>query len=355
MNTIANDTITKSNGNSVLNQFKTSRLLQLCVAVLVAQLGLAALLGLTQKKATFANNEPLFTLNEDQINHIAIDNGDDTVNLKKQDKTWQIDGDVLLPVDSARLNTLIGSLVNLKAGLPVARSINAREQLQVADNRYQRKLVVNNDATNTLLLGTSPGLRKAHLRREGDNRIYSAPLPVSDTPASVDQWLDKSLLGMTDISRLVTNVFTFERSGTGDDEIWSAPDNTDDSQSLDTEKLTTVIKALENLRVTGLAELPVSHYKSENTETVKEATDEETSTALETVELTVTSDGTELQLVLQKADNNTIVQRSDINQAFAAPASVFDQLSVLASKTGWLVDVDKQSKTEEKAEVKTEE
>ncbi len=342
MNTIANETITRSSGNSILTQLKNSPFLQLCVAVLVVQLGLATLLSLSQKTAKFATNEPLFTLHEDQINHIAIDDGNDTVKLKKQDDKWLLDSDIALPVDSARLNTLFASLVDLKAGLPVASSVNAREQLEVADKKYQRKLVANNDTANTLLLGTSPGLRKAHLRREGDNRIYSASLAISDIPVSVDQWLDKSLLSMKDINRIATHTATFERSSTGGVEAWTMSGNDDEDKTLDTEKLTAALKALENLRVTGLGELP-AHSSND---VKKETTDENANEASETLDLTLTNEGIELQLYLHKADNSTIIKRSDINQAFTIPLSVFDQLSVFASDTDWLVGVIEEPKAE---------
>ncbi len=337
MNTIANENLPKTHGNSVFSLFQTSRLLQVAAAILVAQLGIAALLGLTQKQATFANGEPLFSLSEDDINSIAIDDGDEAISLKKQNDQWLIDGDTPLPVDAARLNTLKSSLTGLKVGLPVASSENAREQLEVADDQYQKKLVVNGDNANTFLLGTSPGLRKAHLRRDGSSEIYSASLPVSDMPTSVNQWLDKSLLALDDISHISSSAISFERVGSGEEQTWNVAGNDDDSKVVDSEKLSSAIKALETLRVIGLSDDSTKTSDNDsNTESDSDATDSN-----ESLKLRITSKGDDLEFTLEKSDSAATITRSDFEQTFSVSTSLFEQLAVLGSDTDWFVDAEK--------------
>ncbi len=326
MNTIANESIQNNDGNSVFSLFKNSRFLQFCTAVLVVQLALAALLGMTQKQATFASGQALFSLQMDEISRITIDNAEDTVALKKTDGQWALEGEAELPVDKTRLNTLLSSLVDLKAGLPVASSIQARTQLEVADDQYQRRVIVNNDAKNNFLIGTSPGLRKAHLRREGANEIYSASLPVSDLPTSLDQWLDKSLLKFDDITRVSSTAITFERNGTDEDSTWRIVDHHNGAKTLDTKKLASAINALETLHVIGLKEASVV------------SSDGDASNDTETVELSITSAETILSLRMEKSSGDATITRSDIDQTFIVSEPVFKQLSVLASDAEWLVD-----------------
>jgi len=341
--------IDKTVSNSIFTQFKNSRFLQLTALLLLAQLALAAMLGMSNKQATFARGEALFTLNEDEIDSIAISDDNETINLTKQGDVWQMDDDSL-PVDSTRVQSLLSSMASLKTGLPVASSVNAQAQLEVADDEHQRKLIINNDKTNTFLLGTSPGLRKAHLRREGSDDIYSVSLPVSDVPASKDQWMDKSLLAFGDISQIASSAITFKRTGSGDSETWTVPANDDDGKTLDTKKLLESVQALETLQVTGLSDLSTQPAAApESSKSVNSTTDDTKTT--DTLELAVTDGDGELTLVLNKTNDTATIERSDIDQVFAIPTSLFDKLVILNVDADWLVD----SKPVESKEEKTAE
>jgi len=357
MTTIANQPIEKTDDNSILRQFKNSRFLQLITVVLIAQLALASLLGFTNKQATYASGEALFTLNENEVDSISISSNNETISLTKQSDVWQMDDDTPLPVDSTRVQSLISSMVNLKTGLPVASSVNAQAQLEVADDEHQRKLVVNNDKTHTFLLGTSPGLRKAHLRRNGSDSIYSVSLPVSDVPTSKDQWLDKSLLAFNDISQITSSEITFERTGTDDSATWAVPTNEDEGKALDTKKLLESVQVLETLQVTGLSD--PSAQSSADSETTTTNSDSipaaENKTSSETVELQVTGGSSEYKLVLNKTGDIATIQRSDIDQVFAIPTSTFDKLAMLAEEADWLVNASEGLEDSEKEKLDSNE
>ena len=340
MTTIANQSVDKNNRSNFFTQFKNSRFLQLFAVLLIVQLVFAALLNTTNQSATFARGDALFALQPDDVENIAINNEDETINLSKQGETWEIEADIPLPVDATRVQSLLSSMANLKTGLPIASSVNAQEQLEVADDKYQRKLVINNDKANTFLLGTSPGLRKAHLRREGSNDIYSVSLPVSDVPTSKDQWLDKSLLAIGDISQITSNAITFERAGTDESETWSVPNNDADGKSLDTKKLLESVQALETLRVTGLYDSSMQSGNDSKTDDTgsdsSPAADE--STKPETVNLQVNSGADVYKLVLNKTNDTATIKRDDIDQAFSIPTSLFDKLAILAKKEDWFIE-----------------
>jgi len=358
MTTIANQPIENTDDNSIFTQFKHSRFLQLIALLLIVQLALAALLGFSNKQATFASGESLFTLNENEVDSISISSNNETISLTKQSDVWQMDDDLPLPADSTRVQSLLSSMVNLKTGLPVASSVNAQAQLEVADDEHQRKLIINNDKLHTFLLGTSPGLRKAHLRRDGSDSIYSVSLPVSDVPTSKDQWLDKSLLAISDISQIASSAITFERTGTDDSATWAIPTNDDDGKTLDTKKLVESVQALETLQVTGLSDPSAqpsagSETSTTDSDSISTAEDEAKS---ETVELQVTGGSIEHKLVLNKTGEITTIKRSDIDQVFAIPTSTFDKLAILAVESDWLIDreVEKDKKLGSKEEKSSE-
>lgn len=355
MTTITKESNEKNTGNAVLSLFRNNRFLQLCAFVLIVQLAAAALLSTSNKQATFAGGKPIFDLAQDDINSIAIDNGDESIDLKKQDGGWQIQHELALPADPALISTLLSSLTGLKTGLPVASSVNAREQMEVADDNYQRKLVVNGEEANTYLLGTSPGLRKSHLRPQDSDDIFSSSLPVSDMPTTINQWLDKSLLAMNDIEQITSDAISFKRVGSGDDVSWEAQPNEDKSTVLDEEKLKTSVTALENLRVSGLSDSSLASSSGEDSdkqadnssETNAKESEEAETDAIESVELVVTSAKNELTLKLEKRGDKSTAHRSDIDQLFSISASTFDSISALANADGWFTDVGKETDVEE--------
>ena len=53
-----------------------------------------------------------------------------------------------------------------------------------------------------MLLGTSPGFRKVHVRRPNEKEIYTVNLNTYDMPVADTEWLDKALLSAKDVRRI---------------------------------------------------------------------------------------------------------------------------------------------------------
>ncbi len=304
---------------SVVALFKSNRFIQLMTVLLLAQLALAILFSFTGRQASFASGEPLFALKKEDIKSVGIDDGEKSTTMTWNEAGWQLEGNVPLPVDSTRIEALLNSLVNLEVGLPVASSLNSRDQLDVADKDYQRKLVVNDDERTTFLIGTSPGLRKAHLRRAGENSIYSAALQVSDMPTTKERWIEPTLLAMTDISGVSSNSVSFQREGTGDDAAWVAEGQKKEDKAVHAEKISDLISTLESLRVTGLAEK--SDSKSDST-----------------VSFSIESGTSMFNLELTKSKNDATIRRNDIDQTFSISIASFDKLFELLPQESWLTE-----------------
>lgn len=305
---------------------RTSRLAQVLSGLLVMQLAMASALGLQSgKHADFSTDEPMLALDAGVIESIEIQSKADSIKLVKQDDKWVIDAESAYLADTGRIDSLLSTLVNLQTGLPVASSQNAREQLQVADERYQRRITLDGKAmeSTSLLLGTSPGLRKAHLRREDRDEIYSVSLPVSDVPITTDSWLDKTQLAFNDITAIRSDVLSLQRSGEGDNMVWNAIQPTSQDQPLDTVKLDSVLQTMHNLRVIGLVQPPADSGSSGELNEITNITVE-------------TTDG-ETTVTLSGANEQLTVARSDRNGVFELSSAQYEQLIALASEDGWFL------------------
>jgi len=234
----------------------------------------------------------------------------------------------------------------------VASTTNARDQLEVADDNHQRKLTISaGDSKTSLLLGTSPGIRKSHVRLEGDDKIYSVTLPVSDVPATVDDWLDKSLLAFRDIAKIKSGEIVFEMRGEGDKKNWAMIDGKDESSEFDTEKLSGIVNSLENLSVNGITEKlePGSDPSTDQGKTEDQAnTDSTAPPELESMEILVSTGSADVTLNIQRLGDNATAQRGDIDGIYSISTTLFDDLSSLGNTESWMNENLEQDGTETK-------
>lgn len=330
---------------NALEAIRNNKGLQLLAVLLLVQLLIAIVLGvLNNRSGEFASGDPVFEFVSDNINQLEITDNDNTVNLTRSEDQWQIAGEPPLPVDQSRIDSLLLSLTQLKTGLPVASTRNSRAQLQVGDDNYQRKLTVTqgDSESATLLLGTSPGLRKAHLRQQDSDNIYSATLPVSDVPASVDYWLKKTLVAFDQITGISSDEITFTQNGEGDSATWTA--NSTDSGTgespaeLDTAKLSAAVSALQSLQVIGIAQPPTTATDSDS--------DGESKAQADPAAFTVNDGNSEIQVSLSQQDNTYQISRSDVAGKYEISSAIYNQLIQLAQRASWFPQEDSDTATD---------
>ena len=168
----------------------------LLVALLVVQVLVIGTLWLIQRGGEPAAQK-LLDFAPEQITRIEIDergeSGDASVSLQRQAAGWTVDDH---PVDGEKLTQLLDKLSSLDGPWPVATTAAARDRFEVTEETYQKRvrLLADEAAVATLLLGTSPGFKRIHARRLGDDEVYSVALTSLDLPTRAEDWLDKSLL-----------------------------------------------------------------------------------------------------------------------------------------------------------------
>jgi hypothetical protein len=155
-------------------------------------------------RAAQAAAQPLLTLAAEQVSDIAISDKNASVHLVKTAAGWQLPDYQQLPAATAKVSALLDKL-RTQPGWPVSTSADSVKRFGVGDDQFERKLQFKgaDGKAQVVYLGSSPGFRKVHARRGGDNAVYAIELNTADTPVETGQWLDKTLLALNgDITAL---------------------------------------------------------------------------------------------------------------------------------------------------------
>ncbi len=277
---------------------------------LVAQLALAGTLSIVGARAArFTAPGPLVALDTASVDALEIAAADGAITLERDGDGWRL-AESALPADAARIEARLATLASLDGGLPVATSASARAQLDVADDDFQRRIVLSaaGDALATLYVGTSPGFRRAHMRRDGADAVHAVELNVYDLPADADGWLDKGLLAIDAPTHIAGDGWTLEKNG----EDWTLADLAED-ETMVVDAASAIAEAVAGLRVTGLA---------------SEAAIDDAGAESERMTVSITNTDEERELVFERRGAAVTVRRDDVDAAFdVAPAS-FDLLNI---------------------------
>lgn len=352
MNTVTDETVIDANiaeaqesvqvGNhrdnlaTLKGAWRESRGVQLLTGVLVAQLLVAgALLWQTNDDADFASSNQIVSLDAktvDELLIVGVESDGESVTLRRTSDGWEMAGAPAYPADALKVDAIIDTLTSLSPGLPVATTESAQEQLEVADTVFQRRLRLKqgDQQVADLYLGSSPGFRKAHLRKAGEQAIYAARVNVFDLPLSSDDWLDKQLLAYDTVDSLRGPSIVLLR----ENDMWRIvePAAQAYTHEVATDQIGSIISALQGLTVTGIVDSDIAASEGMNAEFDKEL---ETSLTVaapieaenEVIELTVGNGDKALILSLKRQGENVVAARSDIAGEFTVASSLFDTLS----------------------------
>ncbi len=192
---------------------KAIRILVLLIAAQIILIGATWMLNRPESETPGGK---LLSFDASAVDRIEVASQTRQATLARIDGDWIMPEHHNLPLRASRIESLLESLQNIDAGWPVATSAGAAERFEVDDGNYQRHLrLFAADALKAeLWLGTSPGFRKIHVRRHGDNAIYAVSLALHELPDDPDSWFDKSLLAINDdIEAIHSGGFGVEREG----------------------------------------------------------------------------------------------------------------------------------------------
>lgn len=238
-----------------------------------------------------------------QIDHITISEGnEELVTLQKIDGQWKLNDYFLMPAVQSKVSNILSTLKSTNTSWPVATTKSSQERFEVADDHYQKKIVLSHDdkTLQTLYLGTSPGFRQIHIRRAGEDEIYAVKLNSFDFPVQNTAWLDKTLLQpKADITRLSGADFELLKQGTD----WQAEAGKGEPVVEEIDKIT---QALAGLSIQSVVEKAPT--KADYT-------------------LTLDAGGKPLHYTFFNQDESYLVQRDDYSQVFKISKSDYEKLT----------------------------
>jgi Domain of unknown function (DUF4340) len=169
--------------------------------ILGAQLALALILwSFGSDHSAFKAKEPLLSFETGKVDRIDIaENGSNSITLVKEGGNWVIPSSANFPADAAKVSGLLNKLAGLKKGWPLASSNEAARRFKVTSDSFERRIALKSGgvALGEILLGNSPNFKTVSARAGSDSNVYSVAFSAYEAPARADDWMDRSLLNVT--------------------------------------------------------------------------------------------------------------------------------------------------------------
>lgn len=221
-------------------------MIRILIAALVLQVGLAAVLLLQDNGlSTYVPDEPFVSVQLSELSKIEIDNKEtsETIDLVKKDGTWVLENHFGFPVSKAKLEAIGDKLLKVKRPLAVGSTTIAEKQFEVAADKYKQKISLfkaDDKPVETIYLGTSPGFKKVHARKEGEDGTYAITFSPYDIQTKEASWIDRDFLKL-DRSSLAKISFA-DVSLTLDDKDSARLSDLKDNESLKQEEVDSFIR-----------------------------------------------------------------------------------------------------------------
>jgi hypothetical protein len=208
------------------------------VVALALQVVLAAVFFGRGDSETTTAPKPVFRgFDSSQIERIEVFKGADSITgaeaaagapaalvMAKQDGKWVVTTHHNYPVSTTKLDAFWGKMTGLTSRGPIASAKSRQLQLQVAPDRYVRKLVLHRQGgeTMTIYIGQPAGARATALRLAGSDDIHAVTgFSASSASTSIVGWIDTSFFEVEERQVAAITVenaagrFPFARDGLG--------------------------------------------------------------------------------------------------------------------------------------------
>jgi len=304
-----------------------SKGVQILSGMLVLQLAVAA--GLLWKSSSQADFEPdvqLVDVDPSTVDEIIIDDGKERLTLTSADDQWRLSDEHKTLADTDKISQLLSDFTQLKPGLPVASTAGSHQQLEVADDAFQRRVTLktNGETVADLYMGTSPGFRKSHIRRVDQDQVYAARMNTFDVPSAQNDWLDRNLLALDSITGVQSEVTELALVG----EQWTIvnPKDQSDTHEIDQAGMDSLVSRLSSLRVNGFAS-PLEPDEPSDAASGSDGSDVPEAPQLLTHSIKIVQNDTPVTLVLSRQGSNATVKRSDVAGLFSLPIGTYEALT----------------------------
>ena len=194
------------------------RTITIAAILLMLQIGLVVALQVGGNTAGDLTkpDAPLLGFAADAVTSLEITGPDnDRIVIQKKDGGWILPDSFAAPASAEQVAALITRLLELKQGFAVATTAGAAKRFKVADDLFQRHVVLKagESVVGDLYVGTSPSFRQIHVRKAGSNGVVVVELSTYELETAADKWLDKNIMKIKEeeIEALAFADFTLEK------------------------------------------------------------------------------------------------------------------------------------------------
>jgi len=170
---------------------------KIMLALLVVQVGLVFFVLSRGDDAVTLTEQPLLAgfdvakVSRVQVHGTSKDGK--PIDLVKRGEAWVLASHFDYPVLATKVTDVLTPIGKMAAAEPVATNKSRHKQLKVADDDFERKLVMSIEGGKdvTLYIGSSAGARKTAVRLGGDDRIYGVTgVTAFAAGTEARQWVD---------------------------------------------------------------------------------------------------------------------------------------------------------------------
>lgn len=231
---------------------------QILAGVLLVQILVSALV-FWPKPASTGTGEAVFPdLAADDVVMLRItdDTGNEIV-LQRSDEGWVLSDAGDYPALEGTVTQILEKIAGLQTGSLVTRSDTSHKQLQVAEDEFVRRLLLEtaDGDTHTLYLGSAPRYTATHFRVAGEADTYlTTDLSTWELNVQPNQWIDTAYTQIDQeavISVVLENgqgTFTLVRDENG--ENWTLADLAADEQ-IATSSTNAVVRNVTNMTLSA--------------------------------------------------------------------------------------------------------
>ncbi len=198
-----------------------NRKIRLLIGVLALQGCLAGVLYVTRNSTgAYQPNESLLNIEAGAFDKITIEEKDKpALTLQKTNDQWILPGHFQFPADPAKIKSIVEKLVDMKKPWPLAETRKAKKLFKVTEKEFEKKITFlkEDKVVQTLLIGTSPGYRKVHVRVPDSSKIYAIEFNTYQASTDPVAWENKDFLHLDrhQVSRIIMPSFTVANGENG--------------------------------------------------------------------------------------------------------------------------------------------
>jgi len=170
------------------------------IAALAVQICLAVLMRLTGSGSSIGELTQLVEFDDATVTSIHIFGPKDPTMKDEQQQVqlvsdggeWKLDSHFGYPVRAKQVDSFLRKILGAKSRQAIAKTAPRQQQLRVADDIYERKIVIaHSGGESTFYLGTPAGGRRAALRVAGSDEVHAvANLPATAASVIVTFWIE---------------------------------------------------------------------------------------------------------------------------------------------------------------------